>query len=124
MVEIDGGDKQSMHELQVAMEIIEIVQKEMAARQVSKIKTVGIRLGTMSGFDPEALRFSFEAATAETSMAGAELDIENVPVHCLCNDCGEESVLDKFLFFCPKCGSPHLKVTDGDELKISYIEGE
>jgi len=111
-----------MHELQIATEIINIVEREMVQRHLDKIGAIGVRLGALSGFDPEALRFSFSAATIDTPLSGTKLDIELVPIWCRCKSCGLESHIDERIFICPSCGSQELEILKGDELEIFYLE--
>lgn len=58
-----------MHELQAAIQIIEMVRKEMDRRKFTEIGRIGVRIGALSGFNPDALVFSFDAAAAETPLS-------------------------------------------------------
>jgi hydrogenase nickel incorporation protein HypA/HybF len=111
-----------MHELQAASRILEIVERELNRRNLGKIKKVGVRVGAMSGFDPEALRFSFEALVFGTALDATRLEIEFVPVRGTCGECGREFSLEKLIFICPECGSGKLNIVSGEELEISYLE--
>lgn len=113
-----------MHELQVASEIIDIVRDEMNKRNLSRIRTVGLRLGAMSGFNPDALSFSFEAAVQDTSLHGTQLVIEFIPVEGECLSCREYIRPKDPVFICPLCGSSRLDLKKGEELEISYLEGD
>ncbi len=96
----------------------------MKKRRLKKIKSIGIRMGALSGFNPDALSFSFEAATQDTPLFGTDLDIEFIPVRGACITCGQEFELDDPVLICPGCGSSKLNVIQGEELEISYISKE
>jgi len=113
-----------MHELQIATEIIDIARREMIDHQLGSLEEIGVVLGALSGVDPEALAFSFEAATKDTALAEVRLNIEQVAVEARCNACNREAEVEKFVFICPHCGSRDLNITRGQELDIAYVRGE
>jgi hydrogenase nickel incorporation protein HypA/HybF len=113
-----------MHELRIAQEIINITQREMFARKLDKISKIGLKIGALSGIDPEALSFGFEASIADSELAGARLEIEFIPVKGRCDSCRADFGVDDFLFICPHCGSNDVTVTEGEELNIAYFIGE
>jgi hydrogenase nickel incorporation protein HypA/HybF len=110
-----------MHELGIALEIMNIVEDQMSKRSLDRLKEVGVRVGSLSGVDPEALSFSFEAATIDTPLAGAELVIEQIPVRGACRSCGKEVEVDDFVFMCPHCDSRDIEITQGQELDVAYL---
>jgi len=113
-----------MHELRIAQEIINITQREMFARKLNKISKIGLKIGALSGIDPEALSFGFEASIVDSELAGARLEIEFIPVKGRCNSCQADFEIDDFVFICPKCGSSDITVSEGEELNITYFIGE
>lgn len=113
-----------MHELHLASEIIAIVEEEMAKRGLKKVTTVGVKVGTLAGVDPEALSFGFEASVVETNLAGARLAIETIPVSGRCRTCGKNFEVVDYVFICPHCGSVDVIVEKGEEMNISYLIGE
>jgi hydrogenase nickel incorporation protein HypA/HybF len=114
----------NMHELQAARQIIEIVRKEMGRKNLIRITSVGVRVGALSGFNPEALSFGFEAAVMDTPLSGARLNIEYIPIKAYCRDCHKNFKLDQMIITCPACGSTNLSFSESDALEIDYIEGE
>ncbi len=113
-----------MHELAIAKEIIEVVEREIGRRHITGVTAVGIRLGALSAVDPEALTFSFEAGTRDTRLEGARLLIEPVAVALLCRDCGREFSGNDIVFLCPGCDSSDVRMVRGDELYLDHIECE
>jgi hydrogenase nickel incorporation protein HypA/HybF len=110
-----------MHELSIALEIISIVEKEIDQHKLGPIESIKLRIGALAGVDPEALSFGFEAASADTILAGTALDIEWVEVTGRCNNCGHDFAIDDYAFLCPICDSPDVEVTRGQELDILHI---
>ena len=113
-----------MHELNVAMEIINIVEKEAASKKIGLVEEIGLKIGALTGVDPEALRFAFEASTVDTPLAGVKISIENIPVRGACRSCGKAIEVKEFVFICPHCGAGDLEINQGEELDIAYIVGQ
>ena len=113
-----------MHELRIAQAVIEIVENEITRRQLKKVAAVGVRVGALSGVHPDALSFSFEAAIVDTRLAGAKLEIEQLPARGKCRSCGKQFDVEEFVFLCGACGSPDVQVTQGEELDVAYLMGE
>lgn len=110
-----------MHELSIAKEIIAIVTAEAEKKQLGRVTEIHLRIGALSGVDPEALSFGFEAATLETPLAGARLAIQAVPVHAVCRACGRQFDVEDLVFLCPGCGSVDVEVTQGQEMQIDHL---
>lgn len=110
-----------MHEVRIATEIISIVKKEMLSRKLNSISEIGLRIGLLSGVDPDALSFSFAAATSGTEMEHTRLVIEEVPVRAVCHACTTRFNVEGFFFVCPACKSTDVRVTEGEELDISWL---
>ncbi len=67
-----------MHELGIAMSIAEAAEEEALRHRGARVCTVHLRLGTLSGVVKEALLFSWDASCEGTSLAGAQLVVEEV----------------------------------------------
>ena len=112
-----------MHELSIAMRLVESLEEELAKEGDITVTTVNIRVGVLSGLVPEALEFSWEVATSESSLKGSELAIETVNASGYCPECQEERVISNIQSFrCPVCFSPITQVTGGHELEILTVE--
>lgn len=113
-----------MHELRIATEIIETVQAEMNRRHLETIGEIGLAIGALSGVDPEALSFAFEASVSGTNLENSRLNIEFIPVEGRCLTCHSEFSVDDMCFICPRCGSGKLDVTRGQELDIVWLKSD
>ncbi len=111
-----------MHELSIAMSLIEVAAEE-AERLEVRVDALHLRLGPLSGVVKEALLFSFDLAAEGTAVAGARLEIEEVPVVVFCPACQEEKTLPSLQsFHCPVCDTPTPDVVRGRELELATME--
>ncbi len=111
-----------MHELGIASAILERVQQEADRRPGFRMLKVGVRVGELSGVDPDALAFGFEALVKDTHWEPLPLDICFCRRKSLCVACGHDFVTETMDAACPRCGHSEPVFIGGDELDIEYIE--
>ena len=113
-----------MHELSIAMSIVELVEEEAEQRGV-QVTAVHLKLGALAGVVKESLLFSYEMACMDTPLKGSRLVIEEVPVAVFCPHCrGQRSPSSLQLFCCAECGTPTPDVVQGRELEVVALEVE
>jgi len=111
-----------MHELSIALAIVEAAAEE-AQRHGGRVEAVHLRLGALSGVGKDALLFSWDLACADTPLAGARLEVKEIPVSVWCAACKFERTLDaEFDLRCPVCGGSDTEVRSGRELELSALE--
>jgi hydrogenase nickel incorporation protein HypA/HybF len=109
-----------MHELSVAMRIVETLAEELGGARVA---AVTVRVGAMSGVVPEALAFAWSPATRGTAFAGSRLDIEPVDAAAWCGRCRAERIVPAInRLRCPVCQSPLPELLRGRELEVLTVE--
>lgn len=114
-----------MHELSIAMSILDIAADEAERRGGARVAAVHLKLGPLSGVVCEALRSAYELAREGSPLEAAELVIEEVPIAVHCPTCGcESSVVSIQLLCCSRCGTPGTEVVRGRELEIVALEIE
>jgi hydrogenase nickel incorporation protein HypA/HybF len=114
-----------MHELSIAMSIVEMAEEESAKRGGARISAVHLRLGALAGVVKEALLSSYELACEQTDMQGSRLVIEEVPIVVNCPKCLAHRNLNSIQWFvCPECNSPVSEVVHGRELQVIALEIE
>ena len=113
-----------MHELSIAMSVLESLKGEAQRRPGSKFLKVGLRIGELAGIDKDALTFGFEALVKETEWQSLALDIESVPRRQRCPNCNLTFAVKDYEFTCPNCGGQETACAGGDELDIAYLELE
>ena len=112
-----------MHELSIAIGIVEAVTAEAEARGLGAISRVHVRVGALAGVEREALEFSFAPASEGTAAAGATLVIEEVPILVACASCGSKKQPKSLQeLACPGCGSTAVEVVQGRELELCAFE--
>ena len=112
-----------MHELSIAMSMIEMATEEAERRGSVQISALHLRLGQLSGVVKEALLFSYDLACEGTPLAGSRLVIEEVPVVVYCPACEAERALASIQYFCcPVCNTPTSEIVQGRELEIVAME--
>jgi hydrogenase nickel incorporation protein HypA/HybF len=112
-----------MHEMGIALQIIEIATASVPPElKGSRVARVNLKIGKLAAVVPASLRFCFEVASKETSLADAELVIEETDVRARCRDCQSEWTITEPAFACPTCDSGALDILSGRELDIESIE--
>ena len=112
-----------MHELSVALDLLEGVQQTATRDGIDRILAVHVRIGALSGIAPDALRFSWELATAGTVAADSALRIEDVPLVVFCERCAAERAPRAASgLVCPACGSACPTIVRGRELQLVAME--
>lgn len=110
-----------MHELSIAQEILNIVSSNLPDGN-TKVKSVRVKVGKLSGVLSDSLKFCFESIVYQTEFDGAVLEIIDVPIKIKCNECETESIINDPIFCCPKCNSFNVQLLEGKELQITEIE--
>lgn len=112
-----------MHELSIAMEILDIVEQEAVKHGAAEVKKVRLKIGDLSGVETDSLTFSFDAIKGEKELTNqAELIINRVPVRVSCTPCGSDFEGAGMLVSCPNCEGFETQLLAGEELEIEDIE--
>ncbi|MCB9971249.1 MAG: hydrogenase maturation nickel metallochaperone HypA [Rhodobiaceae bacterium] len=111
-----------MHEMSLAMSIVETIETEATHRGFGRVERVVLEIGALACVDPHALTFGFDAAMRGTCCDGAELEILTVPGMAYCFDCQKNVEISRKGDACPECGSYQIVVTGGEEMKIKSLE--
>ena len=114
-----------MHELSIALDLIDAASAEIARLGPVHVIAVRLRVGPLAGVVKEALLFSFEVAATGTPLDGVRLKIDDVPVSVWCDTCdAERELLDLTRRRCPTCHSPTPQLVRGNELELLGLEIE
>ena len=112
-----------MHELSIAMSILDVAGEEVDRHGGIEVEAIHIRLGPLAGVVREALLSAYEIASARTPFAHARLVIEDVPIVVYCSKCQAERPGDAVHWFCcAVCGTPACQVLHGRELELAALE--
>jgi hydrogenase nickel incorporation protein HypA/HybF len=112
-----------MHELGIAESALELALTRATEAGATRVLRIVIRVGALSGVDPEALRFAFTAIIPGTPAEGAALQIDPIAAVAYCPGCQKDFVPDTSHFFeCPTCGRLSATVKQGRELDLVHLE--
>ncbi len=112
-----------MHELSIALSIVEGATEEAQKHDGAKVEAVHLKLGQLSGVVKDALLFSWEIACQGTTLEGSRLEITEIPVRVHCENCETDRTLAKINnFSCPVCNAPTPEVVQGRELEVTALE--
>ena len=113
-----------MHELGIAESILNRATRESALRGEARITGIGIRVGELSGVDPSALSFAWEALVKDTPLEDVVLEIDFRKRTQRCAACAREFESNMLFSACPDCASEETICISGDELDIAFIDLE
>ena len=111
-----------MHELAICQALIEQIQSVAAEQCLESVARIVIRIGPLSGAEPELIARAFPLVAAGTVAANASLELQPSPVRIRCLDCSNEMQTTPNHLLCGNCGSWRTQVTQGDELLLDRLE--
>ena len=112
-----------VHELALLTSVVQAVEVALRRSAGSGPSVVALRVGTLSGADPDALEAAWPLAVAGSRVEGARLVMEAVVAAVWCRDCDREVQIDAFYALrCPVCDRPTGDLVQGRELEIAYVE--
>lgn len=111
-----------MHEYSIVQALVERVDAEARVRRATAVLRLSIRIGELSGVEPELLTTAYETFRERTICEGAELDVQIVAVRWECPGCGR-AIGRGNLLTCPICAVP-ARLAQGDEIMLDRIEME
>ena len=114
-----------MHELSIAVSMVEMAAEEAAKRGDVKVNAIRLKLGNLTGVVKDALLFSYEIVCQGTPLEGSHLIIEEIPVVVFCPKCETETLpVAVNNLCCPKCETPTPQVISGREMEVTALEIE
>jgi hydrogenase nickel incorporation protein HypA/HybF len=112
-----------MHELAIAQNLIETAVAALPEVADARVTALRVQLGALAGISKAELRFGFDVVSAGTPLAGARLEIEEIPAVIDCPHCQARFLLaDSDYPVCPICGATAVGVVQGKELTLMSIE--
>jgi hydrogenase nickel incorporation protein HypA/HybF len=112
-----------MHELGIVFHIIKSVEEIGKKEDLSRVESVTLEIGKVSGVIPSYLTDCWEWAVNRSDlMRGADLKVEEIPAVTHCENCKKEYDTISYGRTCPHCGSAETYLLQGDEVNIKEIE--
>ena len=113
-----------MHELTIAMEILDIANDYAKKANSSFASEIVIEVGQLSGVEYEALDFALGISKKNTILENAVINILSIKGKAKCNNCNTEFETDNLYSLCPSCNKYDLTFIDGKQLKVKSITFE
>lgn len=111
-----------MHELSIALSLLAEMEEQVEEHGGGSVEAIHVRIGVLSGVDPQALRFAYELASEGTLFAGSRLEIESVPLLVFCPQCASTHTANPQDICCPRCVTPEQEILEGRELEVRALE--
>ncbi len=122
-----------MHELSLAVSIIETAVKAAKEHNAKKILEINLEIGDFTVVSEDRLRFALEITSKDTIAEDAKINIERTPGRIRCKKCGyegesspptEDDPLQHLIMSslkCPQCGDTHTEIIGGREMGVVDI---
>jgi hydrogenase nickel incorporation protein HypA/HybF len=111
-----------MHELSICLALINQVERIARDRDSNAVLRIVIKLGPLSGVEPQLLRRSYPLAAIGTVAEHAELMIDASTLVVQCSQCGCESQVEPNRLLCSACGDFRTRIVSGDEMILQSVE--
>ena len=111
-----------MHELAICQALLRQVLEVAEERGTQRIGRIKLRIGPLSGIEPELLKTAFPLVAAGTPGEDANIEIDDIPVRVRCQNCGSTSQALTNRLLCRDCGSWRVKLISGYEMLFVSVE--
>lgn len=111
-----------MHEMSLAEGVLQVIEDAARAQEFSRVTTVWLEIGQLSGVEVEAMKFCFDAVVRDSIADGARLEIIATPGTGWCMQCSQTVPMQEVFGECPQCGSHQMQVTGGTEMRVKELE--
>ena len=113
-----------MHESSIVESLLALALENAERAQASRIVTVHVVVGELSGVLEEAMEFYFGFLSKGTIAAGASLSFKRIPAQLRCRKCQAVFTPDNLDLHCPACHEADVEIVAGRELYIDSLEVE
>jgi len=113
-----------MHEYSIVDSLLQLAQEHAIKNNAKKVTKLEIKIGVLSGVEPELLKTAFDTFKEGTMCEDAEFIMKIQPVVIRCKDCQTQTTLKKDEYLCPKCKSGNLEIIDGEDMYLMSLELE
>lgn len=110
-----------MHELAICQALIDQVTDLARERGATRISSITLDVGPLSGVVPDLLQNAFPMASAGSVADGAALHIQSAPVRVWCPTCEAESEARVNRLTCAHCGNWRTQLRSGEELLLRSV---
>jgi hydrogenase nickel incorporation protein HypA/HybF len=112
-----------VHEYSLVQALVERVEEEARRRNALAVHALSVRVGELSGVDPELFRTAYETFREGSLCARAPLTVTRVAASWSCPRC-RRAIARGAVLSCPECREPARLDDGGDALTLDGIEME
>lgn len=110
-----------MHEYSLVQSLLDQVESIRLAERADRVVSVHVNIGEFSGVEPDLFREAFEVLIESTPAHDATLDLTTTPLAAECKQCNYRFAVEEFRFECPRCTSPKIFVTEGEDMILETV---
>ena len=110
--------------MSIAAAVLDALRAEAANHGGTHVARAGLRIGELSGVEPESLRFCLETMVAGSDLDPLAFEFEICPWTRRCRACGAEFRVLEWNPACSACGSPDTEAAGGAQMELTYLELE
>lgn len=110
-----------MHELSIAMSIVDIASDYAARDRAKCVSEIEIEVGSLAGVVIDALDFAMEAAVKSTICEGAKWKFIEIIARGLCPEKNKSYEISDLYSPCPYCGKYGHELVQGKELRVKSL---
>ena len=111
-----------MHELSIALGIVDIAEKETKKAGASKVDIIELEIGAVSGVELDSLDFIWQNAVEGSVLENAKKEIDFIKAVGYCMECDLEFPMEFVYDNCPKCKGYMKDIIKGKELRVKALE--
>ncbi|MEI6060764.1 MAG: hydrogenase maturation nickel metallochaperone HypA [Bacteroidota bacterium] len=107
-----------MHEFSLALEVINLAQREAEKNMVGTIQEINIEVGDLSGVEADAFESALGLLQKGSILCEAVINIVRTPGKGKCNACKQEFSMNHRMATCPKCRCFPSVISGGEEFRV------
>ena len=107
-----------MHELSLALEVIDLAQREAGKRGIVTIREILIEVGDLSGVEADTFQSALEMVVKDSVLENAGINLVRIPGTGKCSACSNEFKMKTRFDTCPGCQCFASEITGGDDFRI------
>lgn len=111
-----------VHEYSIVQALMEKIEDQARAHRASAVTRVALRIGELSGVEPDLLQTAFELVRERSICDGAALEIRRVPARWVCRACGRD-VATGGVLRCAACNGP-AELAEGNDIVLDQLDVE
>jgi hydrogenase nickel incorporation protein HypA/HybF len=120
-----------MHEFSISSEIVKSALETAERNHSKKVVSVHLEIGELAILNVEQVTFWIHELFKGSIAEGAKVKVKNAKAEIFCKACGYQGGVKSdqmdlpqhyAAYFCPKCGSPQIKIEKGRECILKKIQ--